>query len=695
MSICADYQELDGDVCISDDYSKPKLPKGALERISLADAGAHSEADEIVDTGEDGKVQKPKYKYMKFIPEAIKYSAIGHKFATTKPDKYTQIGREYNMCFKMLRSDSKLIKTVLSSYGYLQCSRRNNDVNLIWSNTHLSQSVLRTFLPWQRINHFPRSVGITKKDLLHQNLSLMCTKFPIGFDFFPKSYIFPDDKAILLAKVAGSTTMKPHISKPAASSRGRGISILNKPSELSAIICDERSKVLVSEYITNPLLVDRKKFDLRIYVAVMSFHPMIAYMFNDGLARFAVGEYTEEIGDWDDVSKHLTNYSLHKNNKDFIKNNDAADEDVGHKWTLSGLLRNLAASGHDTKLLMIRIEDIVVKTLLSIQSQVAAASRAAGLAPNSCFELFGFDILIDTDLKPWLLEVNLSPSLACDAPLDSVLKTKVICDTLNLAMVPLVYGKNSRNVSAGEEENINDDNDLASMVSASSGPTSRSTSPVSNASSAKKSRSFATTPFRRYTAGDVRPSGCVSSSTKIKTCASRMKCDRLRKGGFIRIFPRKNTYYMYKDIITETNVQNLDNLLYKEVNGVDPEVGDLADDMTFVHSELMSCDEYNSFDKLSPVTQQVLKEAYDEAEAYEAHKHLNGTKLYPRALPKLRPETRRRTLSCVATDEQRREQRITAFLAQKSVLAAVAKDPDYQFTQAAEIAQERKQNPYL
>jgi hypothetical protein len=54
---------------------------------------------------------------------------------------------------------------------------------------------------------------------------------------------------------------------------------------------------------------------------------------------------------------------------------------------------------------------------------------------TNCFEVFGFDILVDSDLKPWLVEVNLSPSLACDSPLDLIIKTNLISDTLNLTKV--------------------------------------------------------------------------------------------------------------------------------------------------------------------------------------------------------------------------------------------------------------------
>lgn len=52
---------------------------------------------------------------------------------------------------------------------------------------------------------------------------------------------------------------------------------------------------------------------------------------------------------------------------------------------------------------------------------------------GNCFQLFGFDILLDSNLNPWLLEVNLSPSLHCDAPLDLKIKGELISECLNLA----------------------------------------------------------------------------------------------------------------------------------------------------------------------------------------------------------------------------------------------------------------------
>ena len=49
-----------------------------------------------------------------------------------------------------------------------------------------------------------------------------------------------------------------------------------------------------------------------------------------------------------------------------------------------------------------------------------------------CFHILGFDIIFDENLKPWLLEVNQSPSLEIDTPLDYKIKHDLIMDTLKL-----------------------------------------------------------------------------------------------------------------------------------------------------------------------------------------------------------------------------------------------------------------------
>ena len=51
------------------------------------------------------------------------------------------------------------------------------------------------------------------------------------------------------------------------------------------------------------------------------------------------------------------------------------------------------------------------------------------------FEIFGFDIMFDEQMKPWILEVNAAPSLAADSPIDRDIKTNLVTDMLNLVGV--------------------------------------------------------------------------------------------------------------------------------------------------------------------------------------------------------------------------------------------------------------------
>jgi len=62
-----------------------------------------------------------------------------------------------------------------------------------------------------------------------------------------------------------------------------------------------------------------------------------------------------------------------------------------------------------------RIFDIIIKSFLSAENAIFNACKKTCIHRTNCYEVYGFDIMIDSDFKPWLIEINLSPSLACDS----------------------------------------------------------------------------------------------------------------------------------------------------------------------------------------------------------------------------------------------------------------------------------------
>jgi len=80
---------------------------------------------------------------------------------------------------------------------------------------------------------------------------------------------------------------------------------------------------IISKYIPNPFLINGLKFDLRLYVMVTSIDPWRIYIYNEGLARFAVEIY-DPVVNKEKLCAHLTNFSLNKKNEKFV-NNQYAD----------------------------------------------------------------------------------------------------------------------------------------------------------------------------------------------------------------------------------------------------------------------------------------------------------------------------------------------------------------------------------
>lgn len=68
-------------------------------------------------------------------------------------------------------------------------------------------------------------------------------------------------------------------------------------------------------YIHNPLLIDGRKFDLRLYVLVTSMEPLRVYLFEEGLVRFSTKRYS--LRNLRSRFTHLTNYSINKKSGSF------------------------------------------------------------------------------------------------------------------------------------------------------------------------------------------------------------------------------------------------------------------------------------------------------------------------------------------------------------------------------------------
>ena len=95
------------------------------------------------------------------------------------------------------------------------------------------------------------------------------------------------------------------IMKPAAKSRGRGISLVN---EITAITYGE--PIVIQRYIKNPLLINGYKFDMRIYVLVTSVNPLEVFLYKEGFGRFSTIPFSLDPSDKSNKYIHLTNVSI-------------------------------------------------------------------------------------------------------------------------------------------------------------------------------------------------------------------------------------------------------------------------------------------------------------------------------------------------------------------------------------------------
>ena len=145
---------------------------------------------------------------------------------------------------------------------------------------------------------------------------------------------------------------------------------------------------------------------------------------------------------------HLTNFSINKENPNFkqvkvdqvdlktkAQLSNAQEDRNSHKRSILDFFSELKDNGYNTRRIWRKIQEIVVKTISSVQPVLKHnyySCHPDDPYGQTCFEVLGFDVLIDDRQNPYLLEVNHSPSFRVSSAVDLKVKHGLIRDTFQL-----------------------------------------------------------------------------------------------------------------------------------------------------------------------------------------------------------------------------------------------------------------------
>ncbi|XP_072134633.1 polyglutamylase complex subunit TTLL1 isoform X3 [Mobula birostris] len=288
--------------------------------------------------------------------------------------------------------------------GWIQTSA-DEDWNFYWMSVQTIRNVFSIENGYrlnddQIVNHFPNHYELTRKDLMVKNIkryrrelereaSPLVEKDENGkyvhLDFIPVTFMLPGDYNLFVEEFRKNPTST-WIMKPCGKAQGKGIFLINKLSQIKKWSRDSRTTT-----------------------------------YRLGFCRFCTMKYTPSTSELDNMFVHLTNVSVQKLGGDY-------NPIHGGKWSVNNLRLYLESTqGKDvTDKVFDDIHWIVVHSLKAVAPVM--------INDRHCFECYGYDIIIDDKLKPWLIEVNASPSLSSTTTNDRILKYNLINDTLNIVV---------------------------------------------------------------------------------------------------------------------------------------------------------------------------------------------------------------------------------------------------------------------
>ena len=385
-------------------------------------------------------------------------------------------GNNYKLIDKAMEHRNKDWEKVPTTYSEF--------CDLVWAPLSCNINFQDCEKKHQYVNHFEFNLEISNKMRLYANLFRHCEQKKIDiFSIFPftislqishRSFneqlhnfenlynninqytpkgkrIFSDYFNVLLSKKIGSsqTINIPEtfnngknlwIIKPVNLNRGRFITVEKNLSQIKKkveeiqskkkIFVDEKRKggdikceyLILQKYLEKPLLYQGRKFDIRLWVLLIYDQEDNIYIFKQGHLKATCTQYDPESND---LFVHLTNYSVQKYNENFSK------VEIGNEIPFKSFQDELDKNNTGINF----YKDIYPKIVRIVRiTGGAAKGKINFLNKKYCFEIFGYDFILDENYQPYLLEINTNPGLEISSPLIDELLPRMVDDALKLTI---------------------------------------------------------------------------------------------------------------------------------------------------------------------------------------------------------------------------------------------------------------------
>ena len=385
---------------------------------SLAGSGAITAATQGLEQNQKGKKkQKEKMKKKKKKKNCKKKSVLTCTSISADP-----------VCQAVAEASSK--------WSYSNTKHHSKRADVMWISTQRELANMTAKLAkgakTKKTTRFSKLFGSRElccKSQLSNQLNIAQRLFPKKFDFWPKTFCLPEERDFLQQLLKRNSKSKDRlvrkttfIIKPDDGSQGDGIFLAQKPRDLCHL--QSSRKFIAQRYISEPMLCDGYKFDLRIYVVITSLTPLRAYLCKEGLVRLATTPYVKpSAGNLSKFTMHLTNYSLNKRSTDF--DHGGGEKGLGSKRSMMAVIRDLTELGKLSKpdetwaLIRTLVRNTIAVMQPHLKANALAASDVNGgnvkYDTGKCFQIFGFDVVLDNEGIPFLLEVNSNPSMCIDS----------------------------------------------------------------------------------------------------------------------------------------------------------------------------------------------------------------------------------------------------------------------------------------